>query len=163
MAVDTTGNPPRVVIIGCGNPLRGDDGVGPVVIERLRARGVPPHVCLRDAGTGGVEVLDEIEGADRAIFVDACRSGAVPGTILERRAADLPSATGGGLNPHAFRWDHALALARELNDPTCPGEMTAYLIEGANFAPGTGLSPAVDAAANELVARLLTLLSTPSR
>jgi Ni,Fe-hydrogenase maturation factor len=68
----------------------------------------------------------------------------------------LPPPT--GINLHAFRWDHAIAFARWLLKDEYPGKVTAYLIEGARYEIGEGLSPAVDAAVDRLVVRLLATL-----
>lgn len=149
----------EVLVIGCGNPLRGDDGVGPEVVRRLAARGVPHLRCI-DAGTSGVDVVLAMRGHDEVVIVDACRSGAAAGTIRE-----ITVAPDGGAVPepdgpphlaiHAFRWDHAVALGRSLLGGAFPRRVTAVLVEGARFEPGDALSPVTAAAVDEVVARLV--------
>lgn len=145
----------RTVVIGCGNALRGDDAAGPVLVRRMCERGVPDDVRCVDGGTGGVDVALQMRGAQEVIVVDACRSGgepgrlhAVPGDVVE----NLPPLS--GINLHAFRWDHALALGRRLLGEDYPRQVTAYLIEGRQFEPGAALSPEVDDAVSRLAARL---------
>ncbi|MFM7207905.1 MAG: hydrogenase maturation protease, partial [Planctomycetaceae bacterium] len=74
---------PRVLVIGCGNLLRGDDAVGPAVVRRLWHRGLPAGVHAADGGTGGMDVAFQMRGVPRVILVDACTSGSEPGTLFE--------------------------------------------------------------------------------
>jgi len=146
-------------VIGCGNLLRGDDAAGPVLVRRMWDRGLPDGVRCADGGTGGMDVAFQMRGVPHVILVDACSSGSEPGTLFEvpgREVEQLPPPT--GINLHAFRWDHAIAFARWLLKDEYPGKVTAYLIEGARYEIGEGLSPAVDAAVDRLVVRLLATL-----
>ena len=143
---------PRVLVIGCGNLLRGDDGVGPECVRRLRQRGLPSDVGCTDGGTGGLDVAFEMRGVPEVILVDACSSGSEPGSLFEvpgDEVADL--APPGGFHSHAFRWDHALAWARSVLGEGFPAKVTALLVEGARYEVGTGLSPSVDHAVDRLV------------
>ena len=146
-------------MIGCGNLLRGDDAAGPVLVRRMWDRGLPDGVRCADGGTGGMDVAFQMRGVPHVILVDACSSGSEPGTLFEvpgHEVEQLPPPT--GINLHAFRWDHAIAFARWLLKDEYPGKVTAYLIEGARYEIGEGLSPAVDAAVDRLVVRLLATL-----
>ena len=147
----------QVLVIGCGNPLRGDDAAGPVLVRRLWDRGLPEGVRCADGGTGGMDVVFQMRGVPEVILVDACRTGAEPGAIFEvpgDEVANLPPLA--GINLHAFRWDHALAFARWLLREGRPERVSAILIEGATFDVGAALSPAVDRAINAVVDRLGT-------
>jgi len=66
-------------VIALGNPLRGDDGIGPVLLERLRERDLSTGVELRDLGDGGFDLLHALSDADRTVIVDAVRFGGDPG------------------------------------------------------------------------------------
>lgn len=143
-----------VVVIGCGNPLRGDDAAGPELVRRLRERGVPDGVRCVDAGTAGLDAVLEMRGAAEVVVVDACRSGSPPGTLREIAGAALAHPPGGGVDIHAVRWDHALALADSLLGDGRPRRVTACLVEAASFEPGAPLSPAVDRAVDALASRL---------
>ena len=102
-----------VVIIGCGNLLRGDDGVGPVLVRHLWERGVPDGAKLVDGGTAGMDVAFQMRGAARVVIVDAAATGSAPGTVFRvpgEEFAELPPLQ--GLHTHSFRWDHAIAFAR---------------------------------------------------
>lgn len=145
------------LIIGCGNLLRGDDAVGPVVVRRLLDRGLPAGVEVADGGTSGMDVAFRMRGADRVVLVDACTSGGEPGSIYRMRGEDveqLPPLD--GINLHSFRWDHALAFGRWVLKDDYPTDIVVYLIEAASFGFGDPLSERVEAAVDELVDHLLT-------
>jgi len=72
----------RVVVAGVGNVLRGDDGFGVAVAQRLLAGAVPPEVLVLDVGIGGIHLVQELfEPADALVVVDALELGRAPGTL----------------------------------------------------------------------------------
>ncbi len=143
--------PVQTLIVGCGNILRGDDAAGPVFIRRLWERGLPSGVRCADGGTGGMDVAFQMRGVPEVILVDACRSGAEPGSLFRVPGSELehlpPVA---GINLHSFRWDHALAFARWLLKEEYPRNVTVFLIEAGQIDFGAPLSPAVDGALRRL-------------
>jgi hydrogenase maturation protease len=145
----------RTVVIGCGNVLRGDDAAGPALVRRLWETGLPSEVRCIDGGTGGLDLVFQIRGAEKVIFVDACRWGGEPGAVYEvpgEQVENLPPLS--GINLHGIRWDHAIALGRRLLAEDYPRRVTAYLIEGRQFEIGASLSPEVDRAVSRLAARI---------
>jgi len=142
-----------LIIIGCGNSNRSDDGAGVWVIQELARRGVPAGVRLVDAGTGGMDVMFHLEGAERVIIVDAAQTGAAPGTIYRvpgEQLATLPPPS--NLSLHNFRWEHALAVGRMIYKERFPQEVGVYLLQVASLEYGCELSPAVRAGAEQIVA-----------
>jgi len=151
------------LIIGCGNLLRGDDAVGPVLIRHLWELGLPNGVRCADGGTGGMDVAFQMRGVRHVILIDACVSGSEPGSLfcLPAEAVEhLPPL--GGINLHAFRWDHALAFAHWLLKEDYPKRITVYLIEVQSLVIGDPLSPPVAEAMRKLAAMLLKQLSERS-
>ncbi|WP_322822647.1 hydrogenase maturation protease [Chloroflexus sp.] len=145
----------QLLIIGCGNLLRGDDAVGPVLVRRVLELGLPPGVGVADAGTSGMDVAFRMRGVETVILVDAASTGADPGTIYYVPGSvveHLPPLS--GINLHAFRWDHALAFGRWLLKDEYPRSVQVYLIEGADFTIGAPLSPAVAARMEDLARHL---------
>lgn len=133
-----------LLVVGCGNLLRADDGAGPILVRRLWDDGAPPGVRLVDGGTAGMDVAFQMRGARKVIIVDASRTGADPGTVYRvpgPALEDLPPLS--GLHTHMFRWDHALAFARWLLGDDYPADVTVYLIEAGDFTPGGELSEPV--------------------
>ncbi len=144
------------LVIGCGNLLRGDDAVGPVLVRRLLDRELPPTVEVADGGTSGMDVAFRMRGADRVVLVDAATTGGEPGSLYRLAGEDveeLPPLE--GLNLHSFRWDHALAFAHWVLKDDYPDEVVVYLIEAAQLEFGTPLSEPVEAAMERLVDHLV--------
>ncbi|MCU0572480.1 MAG: HyaD/HybD family hydrogenase maturation endopeptidase [Syntrophobacteraceae bacterium] len=80
----------RILVLGVGNILLHDEGVGVRVIEELQARyEFSDNVEFYDGGTLGLRLLDPITGADWLIVVDAVQNGEPPGTIYRLDADDL--------------------------------------------------------------------------
>lgn len=149
----------ETLVIGCGNLLRGDDGVGPLVVRRLAEAGLPGGVRCLDAGTGGLDAALAMRGAARVILVDACRSGAPAGSLHELdgdRLAAVPWPN--GVDLHGCRWDQAWALARLLPGHETPRSVTVVLVEGTAFEPGTPPSAAVVRGIDAACARIAALV-----
>ncbi|WP_245908918.1 hydrogenase maturation protease [Mycobacterium neglectum] len=141
-----------VLVVGCGNLLRGDDGVGPILVRHLWERGVPDGARLVDGGTAGMDVAFQMRGAARVVIVDAAATGAAPGTVYRVPGAeleDLPPLQ--GLHTHSFRWDHAIAFARWALGEDCPTDITVFLIEVAGVELDADLTEAVEASMNQVI------------
>jgi len=144
------------LVIGCGNLLRGDDAVGPVLVRRMLERGLPDDLEVADGGTSGMEVAFRMRGADQVILVDAAETGGEPGSLYRLEGTDveaLPPLE--GINLHAFRWDHALAIARWALKEDYPRQVLVYLIEAGSFEFGAPLSQPVELAMDRLVDHLV--------
>lgn len=145
----------RVLVLGVGNPLRGDDGVGGRVVAELRDRlavgafGPPSHVELVDAGVPGPELLPWLDGVAGVVIVDAMRAGGTPGTVTVWRDAE---ATGGG-GRGAPGVDVLLAAA-ELTR-AMPPALSLVGVEAGSLDPGPALSRDVEAALPAAVAATL--------
>lgn len=139
--------PCDLLVVGCGNILRGDDAVGPVLVRRLWEDGVPDSVRMVDGGTAGMDVAFQMRGAQRVVIVDASTTGAAPGTVYGVPGEELAETKPlDGLHTHSFRWDHALSFSRWLLGPECPTDITVFLIEAGDLTPGAELSSDVRAA-----------------
>ncbi|MFM9860682.1 hydrogenase maturation protease [Pseudoxanthobacter sp. M-2] len=148
-----------LVVIGCGNLVRCDDGVGVVVVQRLLAGDpLPAGVKVFDAGTGGMEILFQARDATRLVVVDACRSGAEPGAVFEVPGSELESRPPPNLTLHDFRWDHALHAGRRIWKDAFPADVTVFLIEAKTLGYGLALSPEVERAAAIVTARIAALI-----
>jgi|688.fasta_scaffold274776_3 hydrogenase maturation protease len=148
----------HTLVIGCGNPLCGDDAVGPTLVARLLDRGLPPGMRCVDCGTAGMDVALEMRGCEEVVIVDACRSGGEPGTLFEVPAEDFARLPSPRVDIHAFRWDHAVACARWIGAAEQPRRIVAFLVEGRSFAVGERLSPEVDRAVDHLADHLIERL-----
>jgi hydrogenase maturation protease len=150
-----------IAIIGCGNPNRGDDGVGPEVLRLLRSRGAGGEgdaVRLLDAGTDGMAVMFAARGASTLILVDACRSGSEPGAVFEAPGSALEAAHQPSFSLHDFRWHNALFVGRKIYAGDFPSDVTVFLIEAGTVELGVGLTPSVAGAAENVADKIGVLL-----
>ncbi|GMV36840.1 MAG: peptidase M52 [Fimbriimonadales bacterium] len=140
----------RVLIVGIGNDMRGDDAAGLLVVRRLREMGVDAD--LRECGGDGAEMMDLWRDAEETILIDAVRSGAPPGTIhcFDACCEPIPAAFRNSPSTHLFSVAEAIELARSLL--RLPPKMTVYGIEGGEFSLGTSPSPNVVGAIERVVA-----------
>ncbi|MCH9806656.1 MAG: hydrogenase maturation protease [Alphaproteobacteria bacterium] len=143
-----------LAIIGCGNPNRTDDGVGPEVIARLRLLSLPDGVALYDAGTDGMSVLYRARGLSQLIIVDAKAPEEAPGAIFEVPGEVLQSPPPNSFNLHDFRWDHALHAGRQIYGDDFPKDVQVFLIEAQSLDLGIGLSAAASKAVDDVVKRI---------
>lgn len=140
----------RTVVIGLGNPLMSDDGLGLVALERLRTEyAVPPEVDLVDGGTWGMNLLPVIEAAGRVILIDAIDVGAAPGTPVRLERARLPRYLAMKISPHQVDLRDVLGLA-ELRG-TLPDDTLALGLQPQRVAMGNGLSDILRCRVDDLV------------
>ena len=115
----------KTIVLGIGNPLLGDDGVGVHVARQLRTRISHPLITIDESYTGGMNLLDLIRGYDRAILIDTVHKKEQSiGTIDRYDLSDLP--TTHSCNPHDTSLSEAIMLARNLGDKDIPNEIIIY-------------------------------------
>jgi hydrogenase maturation protease len=143
----------RVLVIGVGNELRGDDAAGIAVARRVREAADLDVRELQGEPTG---LLDAWQGRDAVVLVDTMRSGAEPGAIrrIDASHTRLPSDLGGSTSTHALGLGETLELARTI--ARLPRRVIVYAIEGQRFEAGAPLSDAVRSGIDELAARVLS-------
>ena len=138
-------------VIGVGTTLRGDDGAGLEVARRLGAD-PPAGVEVVACGGGVAELIDAWDGASSVLVIDATRSGAPPGTVVELSPTAASLATRGG-GTHDAGVGDAIALATALG--CLPPDVRVIGIEIGSTALGQeALSPPVDQAVDAVVAQL---------
>lgn len=144
-----------VVVIPLGNRARGDDGVGPAVMDLLAADGETAF-AVRTPGDA-MDMVGCWEGASTAIIVDAAQSGAEPGTIHRIAHADgiLPK-DAGRTSSHGLGLAEALALSEALGRR--PPRLVVYAVEASSFEPEAPLTPAVAASVPKVAALIRTEL-----
>lgn len=142
------------VVIGLGNPLMGDDGLGIVVARQLLSRtDLPDGVQVVDGGTWGLNLLPVIEDAERVLLVDAIDMAEAPGTLIRLSRERLPRYLATKISPHQVDLRDVLALA-ELRG-TLPDDTTAMGLQPQTVALGTALSPVIDERVEALVSAVL--------
>lgn len=81
----------RTIVLGVGNELLSDEGVGVHVVHELQKRNLPPEIEVMEGGTDGFGLLHIITDADRLIVIDSLKGGSEPGTIYKFNIEDAPS------------------------------------------------------------------------
>lgn len=148
----------EVLVIGLGNPIMGDDGLGIAALERLRESwALPPTVRLVDGGTWGMNLLPLLEDAHELLLLDAIDRGRPAGelTVLERE--EVPRVLGLKLSPHQIDLREVLALA-ELRRGL-PARLVAMGLQPARVEMFDGLSPEVECRMDELLTAVVARLA----
>ena len=111
----------KTLVIGVGNLLRCDDGVGIHVVDRLNE--VAPHIDTLDVALGSIEILEAMRGRDRVFIVDAIQTGGEPGTIYRVNLS-------GGEEPPRITHSHGVDLLTtlKLGNSLFPGQMPREMI-----------------------------------
>jgi hydrogenase maturation protease len=138
-----------VLVLGIGNILLHDEGVGVYVVEQIQKVGVPDYVELLDGGTAGADLLDHICDRQKVIVVDAVDTDIEPGTILRFTPDDLASNRGQSISLHDFGIAETLAMARQLN--CSPLEVIIIGIKPKDVSPGLGLTEKIAGAVPRVI------------
>lgn len=156
----------RILVVGVGNPLMGDDGIGIEALRLLREGwDFPPEVELVDGGTWGMGLLPAFEDATEILIVDAIEAGRQPGTLIRLSKEELPRHFRLRVSPHHVDLEDVLALLEFRG--TAPERMTAIGLEPESVDWGVGLTGSAQvgmagltrAVIEHLVGRGLTIAS----
>jgi hydrogenase maturation protease len=138
-----------VLIFGCGNEDRGDDGAGLLVARRLRELGIDAREHQGDM----LSLMDDWRGAAEVVVIDAMRSGAAPGTVAVWNVPEDPLPRNSfRCSTHALGVADAVELARTLDG--LPAKLMIYGIEGRQFHRGGPISVEVAQAIERLAGEL---------
>lgn len=149
---------PRTLVLGLGNILMRDEGVGVRVVERLLQRcEFPAEVQVLDGGTLGLDLLPWVEDVDRLLVIDAVDMGAEPGAITRLEGEEVPAFLGVKISPHQMGLADLLAAARLCG--RFPQELVLWGVQPAVIEVGLELSPSVDAQIETLVESVLAGLT----
>lgn len=132
---------PPVLVLGLGNSLLRDEGIGAHIIATLAENGVPPGVELADGGTAGLDLAALITGRDLVVVVDALIGPWEPGTVLRLEPEDLLPSQGANISAHGPALPEALRLADFLGDP--PSEVVVLGVVPADISWGDNLTPGI--------------------
>jgi hydrogenase maturation protease len=148
----------KTIVLGVGNPILQDDGVGIHVINELREHLKDSRVILDIAYTGGMNLLDMIRGFDKVILVDAVKQEDSKTGEVKRFSLTEASSVH-SCNPHDVSLSEALLLAKQLGEEHLPQEIVVIGIVVKNTIDfGEQLSREVASAVPTAVALVLTEL-----
>ncbi|MFO0600303.1 MAG: HyaD/HybD family hydrogenase maturation endopeptidase [Myxococcaceae bacterium] len=149
---------PQVVVLGVGNVLMSDEGVGVHTVNELEKRfEFPENVRCVDGGTSTQELMGDLENLDHLIVIDAVRSGAAPATVLRLEGAAVPAAFTTKLSPHQVGISDLLATLTLLGRE--PKNVVLLGVEPAVLSLDLNLSPTVAARVPELLTKVLDELA----
>jgi len=147
----------KALVLGIGNLLIGDEGVGCMAAEEISRRyTLPPSVECVDGGTAGFELLSMIDCKEHVILIDALRNDRAPGTVVMVEGEHVPRAFMARTTPHQLGICDVLAAA-QLCD-TMPRHLTLYGIEPKQLEVGIGLSPEVEAGMEKTITAVVEQL-----
>ena len=149
----------KTVIMGFGNPVRSDDGIGIYVIDELKKK-LPntENITILDMGTSAFEVLFQLKGHTKILIVDAViNTGETPGTLYKVPANEVLKAPQDDpmVFLHSLKWDQALSYAKKIMVEEYPEDIQVYLIAVDNTRLEIELSEEVKAAGDKVVGLLL--------
>jgi hydrogenase maturation protease len=141
----------RTVLVAVGNPLFRDDSLGWFVWRRFKER-LPAYHFLSPS----LELLERLKGFDRAVIVDAVDLGLPAGRLVIKRLAGKYLVRSGA---HTLSVEELLFTGYSLFPEEMPKEVYLFGVQGEDFSPGFGLTPAVERGLEELLRELEELLS----
>ena len=152
----------KKMILGIGNDILMDDGIGPKAVKTLEQKYPLPGVEYLTTTLGGLDVLELINGYDRVVFIDAIKTkDGIPGSVYEYSPADFKE-TLHLTNIHDISFLTAIELGKQL-DMKVPGFMHIFAVEiiedrvfGNDFTPP--LQERYDGIIDEIHARIQTML-----
>lgn len=151
-------SPARTLVVGIGNIIHQDDGAGVHAMRKLECDPrVPDNIGFVDGGTRGLELLADVHGCSRLLFLDAVDVGQAPGTIIRMTDADLHGLPGSP-SVHQIGLADLLATMPLISD--APAEVVLLGIQPAETDWGTELSPLVEANLPGLIEAAVEQLET---
>ena len=150
-------SPKRTVVIGVGNLLQKDEGIGIHAVKALQKMQLPDNVTIIDGGTSP-DILACTRGGDKLIIVDAARAGGEPGAIYRFQPDDLIAERGAAVSVHELGVPQNLRLM--LLSGNEPSEVVIIGIEPKEIEWGIELSPELEMKIPEIISVVLREIST---
>jgi hydrogenase maturation protease len=148
----------RTLILGVGNLLLSDEGVGLRVVERLaETYELPEEVQTLDGGTLGLGLLYYLEGVENLLILDAIEMDKEPGALLRLEGDEIPAFLSVKMSPHQIGIPDML-LAAQLRD-LYPRNVVLWGVQPATLEVGLELSPSVAAQVDTLVKKVVAELT----
>jgi hydrogenase maturation protease len=147
----------HTLVLGVGNILLQDEGVGVRVVEHLQhTYDFPDEVQVLDGGTMGMDLINFIEDLEHLLVIDAVDDGQPAGTILRLVDDEIPALLQRKMSPHQIGLSDILSVAK-LRD-RMPQHVVLIGIQPESLQTGLELSPRIQACMDELVAAVLRQL-----
>ncbi len=139
-----------ILVLGIGNVLLTDEGIGVRTLKELERRfSFPANVELLDGGTAGIELLRHIRNRDYLIIIDAMKCGQAPGTVVRVEGDDVPAAFRTRISPHQLGLSDLLAAAMLTDE--LPRNLVLFGVEPQSIDIGLDLTETVEASLSKLI------------
>jgi hydrogenase maturation protease len=142
-----------ILIIGIGNPVRGDDAAGIEVARRIRTRASRRDVTVKELIGDQLALLDAWAGARTVYVVDAIHCAGRPGHVCRFDAAEPLDAPFRRPSAHTFTLADVIEFSRAVG--RLPARLIGYGIEGVRFGLGEAMTPEVEAAVGSVTSEIL--------
>jgi hydrogenase maturation protease len=148
------GSPIKTLILGVGNLLMSDEGVGVHVIQRLRTDyHLPEQVQILDGGTLGMDLLYYLEGVENLLLIDAVQARKEPGALVRLEGDEVPAFLSIKVSPHQLGIPDMLAAAK-LKD-VFPQRIVLWGVQPELMEIGLDLSPKVESQVGTIIQNIL--------
>jgi hydrogenase maturation protease len=141
-----------ILILGIGNILLRDEGVGVHVIKKMKEFPLPVNVEILDGGTAGLDLVDFISNYKKLIVIDAVRTGEKPGTIYRLTEENLGTKPKAIMSFHDIDFLDALMMSEVIGEK--PKEIIVIGIEPKDMSDGIDLTPEIE----ELIPRIIEIV-----
>ncbi|MHC4756893.1 MAG: hydrogenase maturation protease [Planctomycetota bacterium] len=142
-----------ILVLGIGNILLRDEGVGVRVIEQMQKISLPDDVELVDGGTAGADLLDVLAERRKVIVIDAVQADCEPGTVLRFSADDLTQPDGVGMSLHELGLGEALKMTKQLG--CAPEDVVVFGIKPGDISCGLELTEEIAASVPKVIELVL--------
>lgn len=142
-----------ILVLGIGNILLRDEGVGVRVIERMRQLDLPEGVDLVDGGTAGADLLDTLAERRKVIIVDTVQADCAPGTVVRFGADDLAKPEREGISLHELGLYEALMMTKKLG--CAPEEVVIFGVKPKEIGYGLELTKEIETILPDIIELVL--------
>ena len=144
-----------IIVLGYGNSLRGDDGVGVGIVQKLETMGLPDNIKVIEGGIRGIDALINTGEFEKLIIIDSVISGGKEGSLYRMTVPELPETKNVELTTHGSSWISFLKTKVESGEKDYWSEVVFYGIEIKNTMIGTELSPEIASKIPEYISSIL--------
>lgn len=155
-------SPRQTLIVGVGNRLMGDEGIGPHIIDNLLRLDMPGDVLCLDCGCDLLNLVSYMDRPRKIVVIDAIRAGARPGRIHRFDFSDFESIQTRTKSAHQLQTADALRLLKQVCPCLADCEITVIGVEPKAIGLGTELSKEVTESIAILTRLVLAEISSPS-
>jgi hydrogenase maturation protease len=147
-----------ILVLGVGNILLSDEGIGVRVVEALEQRfHLPPQVDVMDGGTAGMELMEAMASRDHLIIVDAVLCKQPAGSVVMLYDQEVPTFFTNKISPHQLGLSDVLSALRMTGE--FPKQITLIGVQPASLEPHIGLTPTGSAALEVALDKVVTVLT----